>query len=142
MSEVFEVKLLHMERDIGDLKGRTEEADDLLSNHSGRIRDLEHWKDGDGAKGSEERLQCLEEYTRGIEKANLRVRVNNLEGGLDAVQRIADAKLDNIQTSVSGAVLSTLNARDRTTIAKVKAWGPYFATAVVLIGMLLDKFIK
>ena len=137
--EVIRSKLETIEKDCEEIKDKIDELDNRLENISERTLTLEVWRNGNGARGSEARLQDVEDGLMAYSRERIIPRLNCVEADMQAVQRIADHA---IQTGVNDAVNATLDKREKTTIAKIKAWGPYAATAVVLVGMVLDKLVK
>lgn len=136
---IINIKLDNIESDCIEIKTKIDNLDEEISTLSDRAYALEMWRNGNGAKGAEARLQHLESCQAELAENRVGPRLNMLEADMVAVQRIAD---NAIQTGVQGAVNDTLDKRDKTTIAKVKAWGPYFATGVVLILGILERVLK
>jgi len=127
------------EKACTDHRDRLDRHDNILDDHEKAIEKINQWRTGNGARGAEDRLQEVEDGLFAYARERIIPRLNCIEGDVAAVQLIADHA---IQTGVNEAVNTTLDKRERTTIAKIKAWGPYAATAVVLIGMVLDKVFK
>lgn len=136
---IINIKFDTLEKDCEETKGRMTEAEDAIEGLSERTRSLEYWRNGNGATGAEERLQAVEDGLLYYSRERIPQRLNCVESDMAAVQRIADHA---IQNGVQGAVNETLDKRDKTAIAKIKAWGPYFATAVVLILGILERLLK
>lgn len=136
---IINIKFDTLEKDCEETKGRMTEAEDAIEGLSERTRSLEYWRNGNGAAGAEERLQAVEDGLLYYSRERIPQRLNCVEADMAAVQRIADHA---IQNGVQGAVNETLDKRDKTAIAKIRAWGPYFATAVVLILGILERLLK
>jgi hypothetical protein len=101
--------------------------DERLDVHSDSINSLEQWRDGNGAPGAEERIRHVENHVRDCDRINIEPRLNELEANVKIVQRISDS---SIQDSVS----HVLERRERTAIAKLKAWGPIIAASLVFLA--------
>lgn len=127
MSEALELRVGHCEELEDDLEKRLCEEHDRLDNHSDSINRLLQWGlDGNG-KSAESRLVTVEEAVKPIPE---------MQADLKVVRLVADAKLTSIEDAVSNAI----TARDKTKIAKIKAFAPYAAAAAALILALLDRF--
>ena len=135
---IIDIRLGNIERDCQEIKGEFREFEERLDNHTERLTDLEHWYTGNEAKGAEARLQSLEGYCGEMNKANLRPRVNTIEAEVVALQKIADSA---IMESVQGAVNVTLDRREKTAVAKLKAWGPIVAAiSAVIVAIVTAVF--
>lgn len=135
---ILNIRLSNIERDCHEIKEDFREFEDRLDNHSERINDLEYWHRGNGGKGAEERLQSLEGYCGEINKANLRPRVNMLEADVEALQKIADSA---IMEGVQGAVKKSLDAREKTTAARLKFWGPIIIALITSSALVLQAVL-
>ena len=136
---VMQIKIDNLDSCSKKATERLDEHDNLLDSHSSRIQSLEQWRQGNGARGSEERLQCVELYTAELNKANLRPRLNLAESDIKALQRIADSA---IMEGVHTAVNETMDKRDKTAIAKIKAWGPIVAALCALGAAMAAALVK
>ena len=126
----IEIKLDHLTEGQDEIKSKLGEIEDRLDTHSSAIQSFTDWRDGIvNAKGAEVRLQCAEEVLQEFPA---------IQADLKVVRAVADAKLEDI----SSTIRNTLDARDKTVIAYLKAWGPIIATAVILVGMILDKVMR
>jgi len=135
---IIDIRLGNIEKDCHEIKDNFREFEGRLDNHSERLNDLEHWYTGNETRGAEKRLQCLEEYAGEINKANLRPRMNVAEADIIALQKIADSA---IMESVQGAVNVTLDKRAKTTVERIKAWGPIAAAiSAVIVAVLTAIF--
>jgi hypothetical protein len=126
----------HVEEDIRDHKARLEEHEDRLINGADAINRIDQWRNGNGAQGAEARLQCVEEVTYEIQKIRIPERLNLAEADIVALQRVADGK---IADAVSATMKTTLDARDRTAIAYIKAFGPYAACVAAIAAALWGR---
>lgn len=117
-----------------DLQGRFDEVDSRLDNHSELLRSLKQWRDSNGGPGAEERLRCAERFVTAIDKENIPPRLNMAEANIVTLQHVADRE---ILKGVQGAVTDTLDARARTFVEKLKAWGPIIAALCAMAGSVL-----
>lgn len=136
---IINIRFDTLAKDCEETKCRVSEAEDAIAGLSDRTRSLEYWRNGNGASGAEERLQAVEDGLLYYSRERIPQRLNCVEADMAAVQRIADHAIEH---GVRGAVNDTLDKRDKTAIAKIKAWGPYFATGVVLILGILERIFK
>jgi hypothetical protein len=128
------VRVDNLEDCAKENKGKINEIEDRLDLHSDSIRSLDQWRKGNGAAGAEERLQITEAVVLGYQRLRLPERMAINEADIEVLQRIADGKISD---AVKESVRSTLDARDRTAIAYLKALGPYLATIVALIAAII-----
>ena len=125
----IEIKLDHLTEGQDEIKGKLGEIEDRLDTHSSAIQSLSQWRSGNGAKGAEARLQCAEEVLQEFPA---------IQADLKVVRAVADAKLEDI----SSTIRNTLDARDKTVIAYLKAVGSLLgglaglaALAAVFLGI-------
>lgn len=134
---IIDIRLGNIERDCSEIKADVGKIDERLDRHAEWINTLDHWYRGNEAKGAEARLQCVEEYAAELAKANLRMRMNVAEANIEVLRGIADAKLVTIRDMLN----ETLNARSKTTVERMKAWGalltPILAAAAVVLAAVL-----
>ena len=127
MDGTIELRVGHCEELEDDLEKRLCEEHDRLDNHSDSINRLLQWGlDGNG-RSAETRLTVVEDAVKPIPEMQETLRV---------VKLVADAKLTSIEDAVSNAI----TARDKTMIAKVRAFAPYVVGAMGLAVALLDRF--
>lgn len=120
--------------ELKDIKLGMNEVDGRLDAHSEELRSLLQWRDSNGSPGAEERLRVVEHCSVELEKEKLPPRVGVLEAHVVTLQRIADSA---IMEGVQVAVNDTLDKRDRTVIAKIKAWGPIVSAALAAAALVL-----
>ncbi len=120
--------------ELKDIKLSMNEVDGRLDAHSEELRSLLQWRDSNGSPGAEERLRVVEHCSVELEKEKLPPRVGVLEAHVVTLQRIADSA---IMEGVQVAVNDTLDKRDRTVIAKIKAWGPIVSAALAAAALVL-----
>ena len=125
----IEIKLDHLTEGQDEIKGKLGEIEDRLDTHSSAIQSLSQWRSGNGAKGAEARLQRAEEVLQEFPA---------IQADLKVVRAVADAKLEDI----SSTIRNTLDARDKTVIAYLKAVGSLLgglaglaALAAVFLGI-------
>jgi len=126
------------EKECTDHRDRLDEHDNALEARKEDTNRLIRWAFEGNGSSAESRLTAVEDGLLYYSRERIVQRLNCVEGDMAAVQRIADHA---IQTGVNDAVNTTLDKRERTTIAKIKAWGPWFATGVVLLLGILDKVL-
>jgi len=123
---VIETRLAAAEADLKDHEKRLDELDGRDDAHSDRILSLEHWRNGNGARGAEARLQ----YVEG--------EMEELRGCLGASK--TDEAIERIAAAAARSIVKGARERDRTAVEQVKAWAPYFAAlcglGAGLIGLL------
>lgn len=125
---VIDNRLTAVEADVKEVSGRVDDVEELSTAHSDRIYALEYWRNGNGAKGAEARLQEVEKgyvvlkECLGADKSD------------EAIERIAAATARSI---VKGA-----RERDRTVVEKVKAvsalLSPILAALAVVLAAVLS----
>jgi len=134
---IIDIRLSNIERDCSEIKTDVGKIDERLDRHAEWINTLDHWYRGNEAKGAERRLQDVEGYCMEMNKANLGPRMNAAEANIEVLRGIADAKLETIRDMFN----DTLNARSKTTVERMKAWGslltPILAAAAVVLAAVL-----
>ena len=125
MTKATETRLL---QDVSTIKGCVEEGHARLDIHSDAIARVTHWALEGNGDSAEARLAVVETKVEVLPE---------IQATLAVVKLVADAKLENINEAVSGAVKTQLDARDKTIIAYVKAFAPYVvATGTLLVAVL------
>ena len=120
MADALDVRVGHCEEGCEELKARVEEEHARLDTHSDAIERFTHWALEGNGDSAEVRLAMVEKKVEVLPE---------MQAALHAVGLVADAKLSDIKTEVSGAVKTQMDARDRTAIAYIKAFAPYVAAA-------------
>jgi hypothetical protein len=126
------IKLDVLSDAIKETKAKQEEIESRIDIQSDSINSIDQWRKGNGAKGAEGRLQCVEGSLFELQTERLPARMSLAEADIQALQKIADGKIETV-------VRSALDARDRTVIAYIKAFGPYAATIAAIIAALWGK---
>jgi hypothetical protein len=117
-----------------ETKSTLDEVQDRLDTHSECIRSIDQWRKGNGAQGSEARLQCVENATYDLQSVRVSERLNLMEADIVALQRIADGKISD---AVSASMRATMDARDRTAIAYIKAFAPWVAAIAAIVATIV-----
>lgn len=105
---VLDSKVVALESDVKEIQHDLISLDEECTSHSDRLLHVELWKNGNGARGAEARLQ-------GVEHDVLTLKECLGESKTDeAIERIASAAARSI---VKGA-----RDRDKTVVEKVKAF--------------------
>jgi hypothetical protein len=120
---VLDNRLATLEGCARDLKERVSVLDDDNDGYSTRLLKVETWKDGNGAKGAEKRLQEVEDDV---------VKLKECFGASsadDAIERIASAAARSI---VKGA-----REKDMTTVAKMRAAGPLLTGLAAVVASVV-----
>jgi hypothetical protein len=128
------IRIDHIEDDVREHKGKLSEIEDRIDIHADTIRAIDQWRKGNGAQGAEGRLQCTEAVLLDYQVSRAPERLNAIEADIGALQKIADGR---ISAAIGESVRTTLDARDRTAIAYLKAFGPYAATIAALAAAIL-----
>lgn len=136
---ILQLRLRNIESDCAEIKTDVEGLDSKLDSISDRTQALEYWRDGNGARGAEARLQCLEQYSIDLQKANLRPRTLQLEADVRVLQNVTDA---TIMKSVRETVNDAMDLREKTLIAKLKAWGPIVAAICAFISSIIVAVVE
>lgn len=125
-----------------------------MSDLAERVRVLENWKTGDGARGAEIRLQDVERKTAEIERDCLVDLSQENAGSIREMekqlvefthQQEAFVSKDEVKLLVDGAKTAFIKAlRDEKKKAseRIKAWAPYFAAGCALIAAIVPHFFK
>jgi hypothetical protein len=118
----------HLEEQHGEHKEKLDEIEDRLDTHSTALQRLSIWRDGNGSKGAEVRLQDVETILTAMKTCVDRVTSE------DGIARIA-------QAAVKGVITNAQN-RDRTVVSKVRAWAPWFAAGCALAASVVAAVMK
>jgi len=110
-----------LKEQVDELKIKVSACEDCGDSVSGRVVKLEYWRDGNGAKGAEERLQAVEEG------------VKIMIGGT----AITKEQIDLIGESAAFHIVRSARDKDKTTISKVKAFAPIVVAIITTAGMIL-----
>jgi hypothetical protein len=130
------LRIDHLEETVKEHKSRLDELDCRSDTHSDAIQSIDQWRKGNGAKGAEDRLQCVESKVYDFAVERLPERVSLAEADILALQKIADGKIED---AVSSSVKKTMDARDRTAIAYIKAFAPWVVAIGGFLAALLAK---
>ncbi|MFA5376856.1 MAG: hypothetical protein WC455_13990 [Dehalococcoidia bacterium] len=125
MSDIA-IRVEHLEESDSERKSKLEEVENRLDAHSSEIQRLAIWRDGNGAKGAEARLQCVEEKLEDLPA---------IKSDLAVVKLVADAKLSSIEDAVGRA----LDRRDKTVLAYLTKLGPFAAAIAAIIVAIWGK---
>lgn len=138
MNETQE-KLDHILDHVTELKEKVEELEARYDAQSDLLNSIQQWRTGNGSHGAEVRIQIVEELVLALAREKVIPRLAVLEADMRAVQAIAD---NAIKVGVQTAVNNTLNARDRTAIAKLKAWGPIIAAGLAAAAVVIQALLR
>ena len=120
-------EIVDLREDIETLDGRLDAHHDILSS-------LLQWRDSNGSPGAEERLRGVEKCAVDLTKEKLPERMNSAEADIISLHRIADTAMRAvIEESVNG----TLDKRSKTTIERIKAWGPIVSATLAAAALVL-----
>jgi hypothetical protein len=123
---------------IKDIREDLDKFEDRLDDHSDMIHSLIIWRDSNGSPGAEDRLREVERCSHEIAKEKLPERMNMAEADILSLHRIADSAMKAvIEESVNG----TLDARSKTTIERIKAWGPIISAALAAVAIVLTAVL-
>jgi hypothetical protein len=123
MADVLNERITNCLDDCEELTKRIEAVEAVQDDLSDRVYKQEYWRDGNGARGAEIRLQCTEAALSSLPA---------MKSDLDAVKLVADAKLIGIEDAVGKAI----DARNNTILAYVKSFSPYAAAlAAILVAI-------
>ena len=137
MESEIQIRIGHLEADrdrqeddIHEHGRSLEGVQDRLDTHSSELSRLTYWRDGNGSHGAEARLQCVEDKEYQLQLARLPERMGLAECDIQALQKVADGRIGDV-------VKKTLDARDKTVIAYVKAFGPWVTAIAALLVVIL-----
>jgi hypothetical protein len=119
-----------------------------------RVRILESWKTGDGARGAEVRLQDVERKTTEIERncradlsgenakdiTDLKIWKIKTEHELEGTMTIEN--VDAIVEATKTKLLAALRAERNKGTEKLKAWAPYIIALCALAAAIIPEIIK
>jgi predicted nucleic acid-binding Zn-ribbon protein len=118
----------HLRSDIADHKGRLDEHEGLLDTHSSELQRVTRWAlDGNG--------ECAQ------------TRIKNVEGDMveirKCVEKVAsDESIAKIAAVAVKEVIGNARTRDKTMIAKLRAFAPYFAAFCALVAGIIAVVVK
>jgi len=112
----IKIRVENLEEKTVEQKSRIDEHEGLLDIHSKEIDGLKIWRNGNGAKGAEERLQCVEENQRAAGSAI-----------------ITDDVVDRIGKAAASHIIKSARDKDRTFAMKARALAPWFVAALEFI---------
>jgi hypothetical protein len=135
----LEPRVEHLEERTNEDRGRLDEAEGRLDIHSEAIQSLDQWRKGNGAHGAETRLQNVEEMSFALARERIVPRLAVVEADMRAVQAVAD---NAIRAGVQEAIHDTLNAREKTTLARLRAWGPVIAAGIAALAVIVQAFVR
>ena len=133
------IRIDRIDEDIKEHRTDLDEAHNRLDIQSDAIRGLEYWRNGNGAQGAEARLQCVEEMALALARERIVPRLAVVEADIRAVQAIAD---NAIRAGVQEAIHTTLNAREKTMLARIKTWTPIVSAALAAAAVVLVAILK
>jgi hypothetical protein len=119
-----------------------------------RIQGLEIWKNGDGARGAEVRLQTVEERLSNTQtKCRADLSRQNTEDitdiksrmlGMEHRQEDCMTKADMIEMTedTKTKFIVALRAERKRGMEKVKAWAPYVVAACALAAAIIPQLVK
>ena len=121
--------------EVANLKDKCEETyrtvgglEDECSILSDRAHALEQWRNGNGAKGAEARLQTVE-----TDMSSMKVCIDKVA---------SDESIARIAREAAKAVVSNARDKDRTLVSKVKAFAPYFAAVCMLVATMVTVLLR
>ncbi len=121
---------------------------------SQRVRNIEHWKNGDGAIGAERRLQITEQLVQQIgHKCNSELNQDNAQSLEDLKGQIIqlEHRQEDMMTQenmtamgekLKGDIVLAIRAEKKKGIEKVKAWAPYFVSLCTLATAILVAILR
>ena len=110
---VNSLRIDNLEGDCKEIVRRVDGLDDECAEMSDRIHAGEMWRNGNGARGAEVRLQLVE------------AEIDKVTKCIDKVA--SDESIAKIASVAVKGVIDNAKNRDRTVISKAKAFAPYFA---------------
>ena len=117
---VIDNRLLSLEGDVKDVEDRIETMDDRCVRHSDRLYAVEIWKNGNGAKGAEARLQEVEGEV---------VKLKECFGASST-----DAAIERIASAAARSIVKGAREKDMTVVAKLRAMGPLLTGIAALVA--------
>ena len=125
--------------EIKEIKQRFDGFENRLDSHADMLGALFHWKNSNGSPGAEERIRKSAASISEYDRENIAPRLNMIEADVRVLQNITDS---TIRTGVQGAVNDTLDKRDRTAIAKIRAWAPIIAALLAALAVVLTAILR
>jgi len=125
---VLDIKVSNLEDRCKETVSRVDAIEEIVDVRGDRIRSLEIWKNGNGARGAEMRLQDVEGILASVKSC------------IDKVS--SDENIARIAQIAAKGVVDNARTKDRTVVSKVKAFAPYFAAACAMIAAVLAAVIR
>jgi hypothetical protein len=107
----------------------------LLTEHSDAIARLNRWALEGNGTSAENRLKHIEDMIMALEKTNIGERLNAMEADMDILQRVTDA-------TIKQSLVTAMDERDGTAIARLKAWGPIVAAGFAAVAVVVQALVK
>lgn len=85
-----------------------------------RVDRLEYWRNGNGAKGAEARLQEVEKWKEEF-----------------VTQEAVTGIISDAAKAAAHQIVNNARSRDKTVTERIKAFGPYFIALLAFLGGLL-----
>jgi len=117
---VLDNRLTVLEGGVRDLRERVSVLDDDVDGYSTRILKVETWKDGNGARGAERRLQEVEDDV---------VKLKECFGASST-----DAAIERIASAAARSIVKGAREKDMTVVAKLRAMGPLLTGIAALVA--------
>jgi hypothetical protein len=125
---VIEIEVANLSERCSETYRTARGLEDECSELSDRTHALEMWRNGNGAKGAEARLQAVETDVSDVKSCIERVASD------ESIARIA-------KEAVKG-VINNARDKDRTLVSKAKAFAPYFAAGCMLVATVATAILK
>ena len=125
---VLDIKVANLEEKCEETVDRVGAIEEIVDKRGDRIHSLEIWRNGNGARGAEARLQIMES-----DMVHLKACIENVASD-ESIAKIA-------QVAVKGIIENARN-KDRTLVNKAKAFAPYFAAGCALVAGLVAALVK
>lgn len=125
--EILKNRVNGLEKTVDEVKGTVSEVEDKVISTSDRLSHVEIWKDGNGARGAEARLQGLEGDIEDVKEC---LGMSHTE---EAIERIASL--------TARAVVKNARERDRTAVERMRAWGPIIAALCAAVSAIVVAII-
>jgi hypothetical protein len=125
---VLDIKVANLEEKCEETHGIVRGIENEVGELSDRTYRIEIWKDGNGARGAEMRLQDVENILTSVKSC------------IDKVS--SDENIAHIAQIAAKGVVDNARTKDRTVVSKVKAFAPYFAAACALIAGIVAVIVK
>jgi hypothetical protein len=116
---MLDIKVANLEEKCEETRGTVRGLEDECSQLSDRTHALELWRNGNGARGAETRLQSVEADMTDVRKC--------IENGA------SDDTISKIASAAAMAIVNKARDKDRTTVAKIRAAGPIIAGVAAVL---------